>query len=362
MKNSFFEFNSSSSRSTILSDTLSPKWSDEEWIVRNVPNNAKLTVSVFDKDDDSLSDDHVGKFEIKDLPNYQPPPEGHIILTSFNRPNGRFFLKIHSTPLSDESRKLPRYTFDGPCRYARQDSSTVGRITMLNTDCLYSTWKITLRQISTFFRPCDRQYWNRHYRVAQTIFNGSFRSMAKQNSFKLAHKMLYGRTLKNNQSGRLTNADDLWKLIFFDETTQRIRTRFFTYIIDDYTWRFSETGEGRVTDFASKHALHANCSEYVYYAGQFHPRPKYGWDRCGDEWELVFDNWSGTYAPSLELLKNLKDLLEFNFPGLNVVVLDYKDPLLKESMDNLKLAEEKTQKTALCLKSLVFSPSLKEQN
>ena len=304
----------------------------------------------------------MGKFEISNLPEYQPPAEGHVILSSSGRPNGRFFLKIQSTPFSDESRKLPRYTFDGPCRYTRHDSGAMGRLTMLNTNCIYSTWKITLRRISTFFRPCDRQYWNRHYRIAQTIFSGSFRSMAKQNSFKLAHKLLYGRTLKNNETGRLTNAADLWRLIFFDEATKRIRTRFFTYIIDDYTWRFSETGEGYFTDYASKHALHANCAEYVYYAGEFHPRPRYGWDRCDDEWELVFDNWSGTYAPSIDLLQNLKDLLEFNFPGLHVVVLDYKNPLLKQSTESLKAAEDEFRKTSLCLKSLVLSPSLKEED
>jgi hypothetical protein len=237
----------------------------------------------------------------------------------------------------------------------------MGRLTMLNNEQIYSTWKITLRRISVYFRPYDRQYWNRHYRIAQTIFNGSFRSIAKQNSFKFTHKLLYGRTLKN-ESGRLTNADDLWKLIFLDERTKRIRTKFFTYIIDDYTWRFSETGEGYFTDFASKHALHANCSEYVRYAGQFHPRPRFGWDRCDDEWELVFDNWSGTYAPSLLLLQNLKDLLEFNFPGLNVVVHDYKDPILKESMENLKIGDEKLRNNALCLKSLVFTPSLSQSD
>jgi hypothetical protein len=231
---------------------------------------------------------------------------------------------------------------------------------MINTDYIYSTWRIQLRRISVYFPLCDRQNWNRNYRIAQGIFNGSVRSIAKQKSLKLAHKLLYGTTIKNSEYGRLTNADDLWKLIFFDKKTDRIRRCYYTYIIDDTAWRFSETGEGYFTDYASKHALHANCSDYVRYAGQFHPRPKFGWNRCDDEWELVFDNWSGTYAPSLTLLNNLKELLEFNFPGLNVVVHDYKDDLLKESMENLKLAAEEARKTSLFLNGLVLNPSVTE--
>jgi hypothetical protein len=288
------------------------------------------------------------------LLNYRAPPDGHIILSSNGKDKGRFYLTIESKDLSTESRKLPRYTFDGPCRYTRHNSVSIGRLTMINTDYVYSTWKVQLRRISVYFHSYERQYWNKHYRIAQIIFGNSARSIAKQKSFKLAHKILYGETIKRNEYGRINNANDLWKLIFFDNKTQRIRTRFYTYVIDENTWRFSETGEGYFTDYASKHALHSNCSEYVRYAGQFHPRPKYGWDRCDDEWELVFDNWSGTYAPSLDLLINLKDLLEFNFPGLSVVVFDYKDPLLIESMNNLK------KNSTLHLNGLVIMPSLSQ--
>ena len=32
-------------RSAVLSNTLSPQWPDEEWIVRNVPLHAKLIVT-----------------------------------------------------------------------------------------------------------------------------------------------------------------------------------------------------------------------------------------------------------------------------------------------------------------------------
>ncbi|CAF2393674.1 unnamed protein product [Rotaria sp. Silwood2] len=126
-----------------------------------------------------------------------------------------------------------------------------------------------------------------------------------------------------------------------NKTEQRIKPCIYTYIIDDYTWRFSETGNKFFADFASKHALLANASEYVHYAGEFHPRPKLGWDRSDSEWELVFDNASGTYSPSPDLFTNLKKLLLFNFPGLNVVTYDFRDPLLKESIQKLKLAAEK---------------------
>ncbi len=290
--------------------------------------------------------------------NYQAPSEGHLILGPPHRSHGRFHLTIESTKSPESSQKLPRYTFDGPCRYNRHNSPAIGLLTMINTDHIYSTWTIQLRRVSLFFGLHNRQQWNRQYAIAQSIFSDSPRSSAKQNTFKLVHKLLYGRTIKNNESGRLTNANDLWKLIFFDDKTQRIRTCIYTYIIDDNTWRFSETGRGMFTDYASKHAVHANCSESVRYAGQFHPRPKLGWDRCDDEWELVFDNWSGTYAPSFNLLNNLKELLEFNFPGLNVVAYDYKDPLLEESMNQLQIAEQKGKRNSVCLNQLVFNPSM----
>jgi hypothetical protein len=350
LETNFFSFTNSCARSAILSNTLSPVWNDEEWIVRNIPMKAKLSVVVYDKDDDMLNDDYIGQFEIEDLFNYQAPLTGHAIHDSKGCHQGFFHLKIQSNKSSETTSTLPRYTFDGPCRYTRHTSPAFGLLTMINTDSGYSTWKIQLRRILVFFRPFDLQPWNRQYPVAQSIFNGTPRSVAKQNTFKCAHKILYGRTIKHNQGARLTSADDLWKLIFFDERTKRMRKCFYTYIIDDNTWRFSETGVGFFTDYASKHALHANCSEYVRYAGQFHARPKFGWDRCDDEWELVFDNWSGTYAPNPDLLGQLKDLLEFNFPGLNIVTYDFKDPRLRQSMDALKSADKQIKSRSVSIK------------
>jgi hypothetical protein len=81
----------------------------------------------------------------------------------------------------------------------------------------------------------------------------------------------------------------------------------------------------------------------VRYSGEFHPRPKGGWQTFNDdmtdeevEWELVIDNNSGTYSPNSALLPALKRCLEYNFPGFNIVALDYKDPALKESTDTCR--------------------------
>ncbi|CAF0828789.1 unnamed protein product [Adineta steineri] len=341
--------------SSIIPNTGTPKWEDEKWIVRNIPADAKLTVKVYDKDEDTVSDDHVGDFEIDNLIDYNPPPNGHEILGPSNHKNGYFHLSIKSMKSSDETKHLPPYTFDGPCRYFRHDSFSVGRLTMLNTDYVYSTWKIQIRRISQFFKPCDRQYWNKHYLAAQTIFGFCPVSTASQSTIKLAHKILYGRTIKNTESGQLTNADQLWKSIFSNPISKKIKPSIYSYVIDDNTWRFSETDAQFFADYASKHALLANCSKYVRYAGEFHPRPKYGWDRSDDEWELVFDNASGTYAPDASLLNNLKELLIFNFPGLDIVTYDHDDPQLKESLEELKNSAEKYLNSTTTIQKLVMN-------
>ncbi|KAG2499679.1 hypothetical protein HYH03_002614 [Edaphochlamys debaryana] len=45
-------------------------------------------------------------------------------------------------------------------------------------------------------------------------------------------------------------------------------------------------------------------------------------------WRLVVDNNSGTYAPPRELLPKVQQLFELNFPGLEVEVIDARDPRL----------------------------------
>ncbi|CAF4580015.1 unnamed protein product, partial [Didymodactylos carnosus] len=221
-----------------------------------------------------------------------------------------------ATESSEESKKLPPYTFDGPCRFFRNDLSYTGQIAKVNDERVYSTWTIIMRRVSEFFPPEGSQYWDQNYKP-------------------VAHKALFEKRLDCTASGRLNSTDDLWKRIFSDRNGQRLKPCLYTYAIDENTWRFSKTREEGFIHFISKHAVFANGTEPVRYAGEFHIRPKNGWDQPGDEWELVIDNGSGTYAPTPDLLENLKQLLLFNFPGLNVVIHDFNDPIVKESKKRL---------------------------
>ena len=227
--------------------------------------------------------------------------------------------------LADDSQQLLRYTFDGPCRYSRYDSVLAAHHGTFDNQSILSIWKIHLRRISCFFPPEKRQQWNRQHQPARDI-------LARHSNSSAAH-----RTVARSESGRLASADDLWKSVFLDRKSDEIRPRIFNYAIDGTTWQFSETGHQFFGD-SGKHILLANCSEFVCYAGEFHVRPKFGWTRLDGEWELVVDNASGTYSPDANLLANLKELLVFNFPGLNVITYDYKDPMLKDSVGQLEIA------------------------
>jgi hypothetical protein len=218
-------------RSAVLGNTPIPIWHDEEWIVRNIPHNAKLCVKIYDKDDEKLVDDYIGRFDVDDLIHYEATTKGHKIIGAFGQNTGRFHLTIQAMQSNEETRELPLYTFDGPCRYFRHDSHAIGRLTMLNADCVYSTWKIPIKRILFYFPQHERQYWNRQYKAAQTIFGDCAISLASQITIKLAHKTLYRRTLRHNENARLNNANDLWKLIFTDRVTQRIRPCVYTYVI-----------------------------------------------------------------------------------------------------------------------------------
>ena len=51
------------------------------------------------------------------------------------------------------------------------------------------------------------------------------------------------------------------------------------------------------------------------------------------EWEIIVDSNLGTYSLDKNLLPQLKALLLYNFMGVAVYVLDWKDPQLMESCE-----------------------------
>ncbi|GLB35678.1 putative protein kinase C conserved region 2 (CalB) [Lyophyllum shimeji] len=314
--------------SAVKADTLAPVW-NELWRVKNVPAVADLRVQLLDKDDGAPHDDYIGKFKTSIA---KGAKEVEIEGPLLRKARGTFWLKIESRPSTDEDPSKFPYLFDGPIRYSRHHSPTVGHLTNLNEARLYATWKMYLRGIPVFFGD-NFQGWNRSYKSAQSIFQGPA-SIAVRSGIQAGHRMLYARKT-TNQFGVIEAAADLIELmcggasrpgaLHNPQFEHRIKPAVYTYVIsaDDDSFRFSETGAAFFVDFASKHALHSNCAERVRYSGEFHPRPKGGWENFSDniqdnevDWEFVFDNNSGTYAPDKTLLSNLRALLEHNFPGL----------------------------------------------
>ncbi|KAH9857434.1 hypothetical protein C2E23DRAFT_720170 [Lenzites betulinus] len=342
--------------STVKPDTLAPVW-NELWKVKNVPSTATLVVEVLDKDNGTITDDHIGKFS---TPITAGAKECTIESLSLRRNRGTFWLNIESTPSTDVKAERRQYIFDGPIRYSRHFSPTLGRLTNLNDTRLYSTWKMYIKGVRMFFGDTV-QPWNRNYKAAQTIFQGPT-SIAVRSTIQAGHRMLYARSTTNG-FGVINTPDDIFRLLFHatpglpeglpctttgaappspSPFAHRVKPAVYTYIIavEDDSFRFSETGAAFFVDFASKHALHANCAPAVRYSGEFHPRPEGGWESFSDEthddavrWELVIDNNSGTYSPDAMMLPDLKELLEYNFPGFTVHAFDRNDPRLAQSRE-----------------------------
>ncbi|KAJ6567066.1 hypothetical protein B0H19DRAFT_1258225 [Mycena capillaripes] len=323
--------------STVKVNTLAPVW-NEVWRVKNVPSLASLAVEVLDKDDGAKRDDYIGKFSVTVA---EGAKECEINGPLFRRSGGMFWLKIESKPSAKDPKSYP-YMFDGPVRFSRHFSPTVGLLT--NTVAspddrtrLYSTWKMYIRGIPLFFGDAVQQ-WNHGYKAAQSIFNPGPSALAVRSGIMAGHRLLYARTTTNKFGVIDTGADVMAVL----RGPVRIKPAVYTYIIsaEDDSLRFSETGAAFFVDFASKHALHANCHPCVRYSGEFHPRPRGGWKAFSDEtpdedvkWEIVVDNNSGTYSPDKNLLPQLKALLEYNFTGITVYALDREDPELTESRE-----------------------------
>ncbi|KAJ7290231.1 hypothetical protein C8J57DRAFT_1045181 [Mycena rebaudengoi] len=322
--------------STVQVNTLTPVW-NEIWRVKNVPVHASLNVEVLDKDDGTARDDYIGKFKTSVNAGAK---EVEIDGPLFRRAGGTFWLKIESKPAGPNPKDSP-YTFDGPIRFSRHFSPTVGLLTNSTPSDervrLYSTWKMYIVGVQRFFGDIY-QPWNHGYKAAQSIFGPGPSSLAVRSGIMAGHRMLYARGT-TNKFGTIESAADVMTLL---SGGARVKPAVYTYIIsaEDDSLRFSETGAAFFVDFASKHALHANCHQTVRYSGEFHPRPAGGWQAFSDatsdadvRWELVVDNNSGTYSPDKTLLPTLQALLQHNLSGVKIVALDREDPELIASRE-----------------------------
>ncbi|KAJ7815750.1 C2-domain-containing protein [Mycena olivaceomarginata] len=238
--------------STVKVNTLKP----------NVPVHASLAVEVLDKDDGAKRDDYIGKFSCSVS---EGAKECEIDGPIFRRAGGTFWLKSYP------------YMFDGPIRFSRHFPNSLLGDTV--------------------------QQWNHGYKAAQSIFAPGPSSLAVRSGIMAGHRLLYARSTTNSFGVIEKGADVLGVL----RGGVRVKPAVYTYIIsaEDDSLRFSETGAAFFVDFASKHALHANC------------HPCRGWaafdDATPDEevkWEIVVDNNSGTYSPDKTLLPKLKALLD----------------------------------------------------
>ncbi|KAJ2928517.1 hypothetical protein H1R20_g8582, partial [Candolleomyces eurysporus] len=379
--------------SNVVRNSLAPVW-NEIWRVKNVPSTADLAVEVHDKDEGSATDDFIGKFNISlSAGAKEVQIEGPVL--ALRKSRGTFWLKIDSKPSTMRKKEEFQYLFDGPIRFTRHFSPTVGLFTSSaittntagsNADPggrssihgnrrdvrLYSTWKFVIKAVPLFFRNVH-QDWNTKYPAAQKIFGAGPTSLAVRSGIQAGHRMLYARlasngygVIDNRMEGGVEEPVSLKAILNAGSGPEgvssaeggaggeRIKPAVYTYIISsaDDTLRFSETGAAFFVDFASKHALHSNCAQHVRYSGEFHPRPVGGWVNFNDsiadddiDWELVVDNNSGTYAPDKMMLPTVQECLEYNFGcglaernskgerGFKVVVYDREDERLVESRE-----------------------------
>ena len=176
-------------------------------------------------------------------------------------------------------------------------------------------FKIYVKQMESIMQ--EKIGWNKNYPAAQKIYSMNPASRVLRAAIQAQHSVLYsGRKNRNtSHTGRMMGTGQEFLKLLMDYRDPILASEGFelyTYSLVNESLRFSRTSAETGIDFASKHALHASGSEFVYAAGEF-------WVADG---KLYIDNNSGTFAPPGSMLTRLKALLELNFQGLEVICLD----------------------------------------
>ena len=146
--------------------------------------------------------------------------------------------------------------------------------------------------------------------------------------------------------------------------------RIFTYVLTlDGLWRFTETGKEFGIDLLSKHTMHSDVNIYIAFSGEFfirrskrphnegsasaleetHPPAEIEGGPPNDDppkdpayYTLVIDNDSGTYRPNAKVLPDLKEFMQKNLPGLNIITLDCNSD--KDKMNKWKTEQRERKK------------------
>mmetsp|Transcript_6915 Transcript_6915/g.13797 ORF Transcript_6915/g.13797 Transcript_6915/m.13797 type:complete len:484 (-) Transcript_6915:129-1580(-) len=195
----------------------------------------------------------------------------------------------------------------------------------------FNTYQLNLWEVNAVFdySVCN---WSETYRKGQRIYGPGLSCAMVRAGIRMQHRWLYS---KNDSEGgyfhiyHVEGMEELFRVLDYGRVEGR-SVRYTYVIMPDGIMHFSETSKKTGQDLLSKHALHANCSKEVIYAGEmfidlhserFH-RTKLP--------ALIIDNNSGTFAPTPSKLLNLRALLELNLGHrYPVFALDRDDERLK---------------------------------
>ncbi|KAF9910261.1 hypothetical protein EC991_006990 [Linnemannia zychae] len=319
--------------------TLNPKW-DATWSLLNVTDGMDLQIQVKDKNK-MMVDTNLGHASLRLGAHLEGTREHFIdIWKSDSRRQGQLIIETTAFRSHGVTAALTKPSTKGPARYSRHTSYAAGVLTK-DRKMEFYTYRIRLYHLTDIFGIDSRFYqgWSRAYEASQRIFADTLDGLNIRNALHSQHALLY-RHGRSTVYGALGTADEVGELLHGDrlrkEPDTDLKTVVFTYSIIPKGMYFSETGKAFFQDFMSKHAMHANRATEVLYAGEFR---LFRDEHHNNDWTLLIDNNSGTYAPNKEELHKVQQVFQLNFPDLVVKAVDREDPYLKSLVEATKKAE-----------------------
>ncbi|KAK3848606.1 MAG: hypothetical protein J3R72DRAFT_393588 [Linnemannia gamsii] len=308
--------------------TLNPNW-NATWSLLNVTDGMELQIQIKDKNK-MMMDTDLGRASLRLGANLEGTQEHYIdIWKSDTRRQGQLIIETTALRSHGASAALNKPSTKGPARYSRHTSYAAGVLTK-DKKMEFYTYRIRLYHLADIFGSDSRffQGWNRAYEASQRIFADSLDGLNIRNVLHSQHALLY-RHGRSTTYGAVATAAEIGELLHGDrlrkEPDTDLRTVVFTYSIIPKGMYFSETGTAFFQDFMSKHAMHANRATED--------------EHHNNDWTLLIDNNSGTYAPNKDELHKVQQLFQLNFPDLVVRAVDREDPYLKDLVEATKRAE-----------------------